>query len=297
MDSDSKLLQKVKAYYHLTHLPIHRSFERDGIVRIYYLYWSRNHIFPPKGYDLPYDISQVREIVKISGGALTDLPEEIDYIRNLYGLLIFNEIHGRDLVRQILSRFPGLQMLSYSNYPDLQLEVFPPEITELTELKYLSVEGHKIPDLPASIGNLRYLEILKLRENAISTIPRTIGMLQELEELDLSKNQITAIPEEIGQLRSIRQLQFGSNRISRIPETIAELTNLEYLSLYDNPLKTGLEYLCDLPNLKSVSFDGKYINQFPLDMPDHANFRIRVSNPDDFMRKHHLTDTSNITFV
>ena len=54
--------------------------------------------------------------------------------------------------------------------------------------------------LPPEMGQLTALKYLRLTGNELSALPPEIWQLTALEDLDLSGNQLSALPDAIGQL-------------------------------------------------------------------------------------------------
>ncbi|CAK9156394.1 unnamed protein product [Ilex paraguariensis] len=95
----------------------------------------------------------------------------------------------------------GSKLLTVLDLSGASLETFPPEVSKLVLLKYLS-----------------------LRKTNVKFIPRLIGKLRKLETLDLKYTKVTKLPIEIGELRRLRYLvcDYGI-------EVLAEIGNLSFL--------------------------------------------------------------------
>ncbi|CAH3019105.1 unnamed protein product, partial [Porites evermanni] len=66
--------------------------------------------------------------------------------------------------------------------------------------------GNKLTELPAEISDLRELRWLSVNNNQLVGLPTSIQRLTKLEELDLNGNKLTDLPAEISDLRELRQL-------------------------------------------------------------------------------------------
>ena len=94
----------------------------------------------------------------------------------------------------------------------------PPEIGNLTNLRYLSLGSQLTGSIPPEIGNLTNLTFLNLRWNQLTgSIPPEIGNLTNLTFLNLYDNQLTGeIPPEIGNLTNLTYLDLDNNRLTGI---------------------------------------------------------------------------------
>ncbi len=159
----------------------------------------------------------------------------------------------------------SLRRLFISNCSELNVEL-PPEIGNLTELRYLKIYGgQNNGSLPPEIGNLTNLIQLRLYGNEFSgNLPSEIGNLQNLEELRLENNQLTGeLPAEIGNMQSLIEINLSTNNFEgELPKEIGNLQNLVDVDLRNNSLEgevpgeignmQNLLYL----NLRSNNFTG-----------------------------------------
>lgn len=65
------------------------------------------------------------------------------------------------------------------------------EIGDLSQLRYLSLNGNQLKKLPESIGNLTNLTHLSLDGNLLKKLPDSIRNLKKLKYLSIAKNLIT----------------------------------------------------------------------------------------------------------
>ena len=121
---------------------------------------------------------------------------------------------------------------------DLEGEL-PSEITHLTELEDLVLDGSLSGSLPPELGGLANLKELNLGFNRLSgNIPPELGGLAKLEFLNLNHNRLSGdIPPELGGLAKLETLDLSGNRLSGdMPPELGGLANLERLDLADNRL-------------------------------------------------------------
>ena len=96
----------------------------------------------------------------------------------------------------------------------------PPEISELSELRELDLQGHSLRgSIPSALGRLDKLERLNLsggfpQQELGGVIPRELGNLENLKFLDLSRNSFGSIPSELGQLSNLEELILDFNPLT-----------------------------------------------------------------------------------
>jgi len=82
-----------------------------------------------------------------------------------------------------------LRIVMQSGICDLSsrdLTVLPPEITQLTSLQELKLNGNQLTTLPPEVGQLASLQTLWLDRNQLTTLPPEIGRLASLQTLQLN---------------------------------------------------------------------------------------------------------------
>lgn len=141
------------------------------------------------------------------------------------------------------ANIPQLNTITELHLVDSDLQVFPPEIRKLTQLRIIDIYNHElaIPDLSALTELLR----LELSANQLTAIP-DLSASTELRRLDLSKNLLTAIPD-LSALTKLKSLDLSHNKLETIPG-LSALIKLKSLALSNNKLETipGLSALTQL---------------------------------------------------
>ena len=66
----------------------------------------------------------------------------------------------------------------------------PPEIGQLTSLKWFSCDNNQLTELPPEIGQLTSLEVLSCHNNQLTELPPEIGQLNSLKNLWCNNNQL-----------------------------------------------------------------------------------------------------------
>ena len=197
----------------------------------------------------------------------------------------YNSTHGDSwddntnwLSDQPLATWHGISINSNGRVQGISLVengiqgTLPPEIGDLTNLKWLFLNGNQIRGtIPQTITQVTSLEDLWLGENQLGgTIPEGIGNMTSLQYLALDHNDIAGrLPDSIGRLSNLRELRISSNRLSStMPGALGNLTKLELLELSDNRLSGHLPTtLGNLINLKHLALGGNEISgQLPASM-------------------------------
>jgi hypothetical protein len=95
--------------------------------------------------------------------------------------------------------------------------------------------------IPPELNNLSYLKYLYLGYGLVGSIPPELGTLSNLIEISLSYNQLSgAIPPELGNLHNLRTLWLEDNNLSGpLPESLGNLSNLISLDIWGNNQLTG----------------------------------------------------------
>lgn len=122
----------------------------------------------------------------------------------------------------------------------------PPEISKLTELERLELQGNNISGPLPSLSGLSSMQVLLLSENQFSSIPADFFTdMSSLLSVDLDKNPFVGweIPESLRNASSLRNFSANSaNVIGRIPSFLSadEFPGLVNLHLAGNNLEGDL---------------------------------------------------------
>ena len=130
------------------------------------------------------------------------------------------------------------------------LESFPEEITEIVQLRTLTLLGIKIKRIIQSISRLRKLEELNVAQNLLEVLPNEIGKLQNLLELDVSSNLLTNLPASLADCKLLNTLQLSHNKFQEWPPCICDLFSIQTLSFSNNRLEIVPEGVSKLTSLK-----------------------------------------------
>lgn len=163
------------------------------------------------------------------------------------------------------------------------------QISQLTNLKYLSITGTYLPHLPAAIFQLKNLQALKL-SCSLTEIPPQLILLEKLEYLDLTFNSIIDIPNWIDKIPGLKTLILNTNpiktisnnianckklsclHISRIyglktiPEAIGNISGLEELYIHDNSLYSIPQSIKGLKSLRVLDASANQLQDLPTEI-------------------------------
>jgi len=147
---------------------------------------------------------------------------------NLYHVRTLTSFAQANLVPP-LSEFRVLRVLNLEGCQGFS-ENSLKEISNLFQLKYLSLRGTWISNLPPQIGDLQTLETLDIRDTNIEELPGTITGLDQLKYI-LSGGYAwgkVKVPEGIGRMTSLRAIS-GLDICRSSASAVQELGNLKSL--------------------------------------------------------------------
>ncbi|KAL3840779.1 hypothetical protein ACJIZ3_025370 [Penstemon smallii] len=143
---------------------------------------------------------------------------------------------------ELVSELPNLRVLSLSGYSITEVSS---SMCNLIHLRYLNLSGTSIVTLPHFFSNLIRLETLSLCNcRFISSLPPSLGNLSSLRHLDNSNTQqLKNMPVEIGKLENIQTLpKIVLNKVGGLG--MKELKNLTLLR--------GKLTILELQNVRNV---------------------------------------------
>ena len=125
------------------------------------------------------------------------------------------------------------------------IDELPPEICELTELKYLRVFEGEINKLPDGFERLSKLEELSILSKDIPQFPTAICKLKNLKRLEILCASQIIDDAEAGEIKPL-----GKSIMSELPKEIGQLTNLESISINATSIKKLPKEIKGLKKLK-----------------------------------------------
>ena len=153
-----------------------------------------------------------------------------------------------------------------------ELDLFPEEIFQFTELKKLFLNNNKINKLPDNISQLRDLTSLTIANNRLTSLPPNIVNLRNLRYLDLIGNPLTNLPNNIENLRNLERLKLGGNNlIESIVKLSTGIISLINLDLNNSDLETLPDEIGNLENLTSLTITKNKLTSLPPDIDNLIN--------------------------
>ena len=143
------------------------------------------------------------------------------------------------------------------------LTLLPSELSELTDLKELRLDGNQLTELPSWIGQLVGLNRLRLDGNKLTALPTEFGQLINIRGLRLDGNRLTSLPSWIGELKSLQGLRLDSNQLMELPTEFGRLTSLQELRLEGNQLTELRPEFGQLTRIRGLRLDGNRLTELP----------------------------------
>ena len=206
--------------------------------------------------------------------------------------------------------------------------ILPAEIGDLTNLKWLFLNGNEIRGeisdtitqltnledlwlgenqlggaIPEGMDSMTNLQYLALDDNDISGgLPATMMSMSNLRYLDLQNNDLAgAIPDNVGDMKSLEVLNLIGNQLTQpLPDSIGELSNLRELLITSNRLSGIIpESLGNLTNLETIDIsDNRLSGHLPTTLGNLINLeylyltgnRISGTIPDEYSNMDSLID-------
>lgn len=153
-----------------------------------------------------FGLADTLEVLDLSGGTLTDLPEDFGRLRELRVLFCSGNRFTR--LPPVLGDCPVLSQIGFRG-------------TGLCE-----VPGEALP--PA-------LRWLTLTDNRIEHLPGALGERPMLRKLMLAGNRLDALPHRLAGAQNLELLRLAANRFDTLPPWLVDLPRLAWLSWAGNP--------------------------------------------------------------
>ncbi len=118
------------------------------------------------------------------------------------------------------------------------VKVIPPEIGNLTGLKYLTAQGNGFDSFPQQIGGCANLQTIMANDNGMTKLPDSIAKCTLLRTVSLEKNRLTGLPESFGNLKNLSSLSVAENLLTSLPSSMTDLDSLGCLFIAGNRLCT-----------------------------------------------------------
>jgi hypothetical protein len=169
---------------------------------------ARELRFPPGLTEFPREIlglSDTLELLDLSGGALTDLPEDFGRLKNLRVLFCSGNRFTR--LPPVLGDCPALSQVGFraTGLVEVPGEALPPA------LRWLTLTDNRIGRLPEALGERPLLQKLMLSGNALRSLPASLADAPNLELVRLAANRLDALPPWLTALPRLAWTSFAGN--------------------------------------------------------------------------------------
>eukprot|EP00210_Caulerpa_lentillifera_P006156 g5883.t1 len=147
-----------------------------------------------------------------------------------------------------LSEIPNLKIISLDGN---EIQQLPGDLCRIQDLKILSLSNNKLGKFELETPFIQ-LQALFLDDNELIEFPSYVLRSSTIKILSIARNQIESLPDGLRNLSQLQCLDLSGNRISYLPSSITLLTKLKVLKCADNQLKEipeSMEALCSLERL------------------------------------------------
>lgn len=155
-----------------------------------------------------FGLSDTLEVLDLSNGSLTDLPQDIGRLRKLRALFCSG------------NRFERL----------------PPSLGDCASLSQLGFRASGVRWIPAEALPSR-LRWLTLTDNRIETLPDAIGERPELQKLMLAGNRLGGLPATLADASNLELIRLSANGFETLPAWLPELPGLAWIAWAGNPFE------------------------------------------------------------
>jgi Leucine-rich repeat (LRR) protein len=173
-------------------------------------------------------------------------------VKELY--MFFNEVS-----QPYTKAFPDNRIKSLVNLEKLYISGFleknvdlPKEITDLINLKDLTLKGNNLSDIPSIIWDIKNLKSLDLQVSGLINSNISIEKLEHLYTFRLRCKNIDTLPSNIFKNIDLKALWIVSDDLRNIPNDLGKLINLEFLALQCKELLTIPKSIEQLTKLKDI---------------------------------------------
>eukprot|EP00884_Botryococcus_braunii_P009546 jgi/Botrbrau1/18593/Bobra.0367s0035.1 len=169
---------------------------------------------------IPSWISNLRELTQLHFDCRIDAGNVVlnkffpIQILKLEKLCVLTLSHCERLVMSPqIGELPALATLNVSDAAlNFHAHAFPPESFAARTLTHLELKNCRLEYFPFQVSNMSNLRTLSLTDNRLSSLPRLIGTkLARLEIIDLSNNAFKHIPSVLKNLRNLREINLSYN--------------------------------------------------------------------------------------
>jgi len=234
------------------------------------------------------DLSTEIKALDLTGTQLDSFPSEILAHSQLEILILNGNLLELNNFKTLPAEITNLDNLKYLSLSYCQLDRLPAQVEELKNLTWLMVSGNQLTALPVQIGELKNLNTLNLEENQLTILPPQIGELKNLTNLNLSENSYLDLVSVCNAFKYFpKKMMMSTDKFTlnneasvllinipkqtTLPAQIGELKNLTSLYLGDSQLTTLPTQISELKNLTYLNLDGNQLTTLPAQIGELKN--------------------------
>jgi len=229
---------------------------------------TRNGVIQPSDSKHIFDeiqlpkVDEKTDFLSLTGFNILTVLQDINPFKNLKSLCL-----SRCNLWEIPLTAFQLKQLEKLDISRNKISVISPQISTLTNLKFLSLSRNLLEALPYGWTNgFIKLETLNLSHNKLASAAFE-GEMQECVKLtliSLAFNHLDCIPLAIlVNCKSLKRLYLNNNQITEVPSEIESLTSLEYVML-DYNLLTHVNPLAKLSTLSGLCISHNRVEKEPI---------------------------------
>lgn len=160
-----------------------------------------------------FGLADTLELLDLSGGRLTDLPQDFGRLHRLR--VLFCSGNRFERLPASLGDCVALSQIGFrgSGLREIPAESLPPA------LRWLTITDNRIERLPSALGERPHLQKLMLSGNRLQSLPDSLANAKNLELLRLSANGFESLPTWIGSLPRLAWISFAGNPFERLQAT------------------------------------------------------------------------------
>lgn len=158
------------------------------------------------------------------------------------------------------------------------LTKFPLVVTEMPQLKKLSLRENFIETIPDEISKLsNTLTEFDIALNKVKEIPKSIGKLKKLVTFRINDNHLEKVPSEIGDCNLLQFWEVNHNSLTVLPESIKQLLNLQIVDFSYNKFATVPHEFKYTAKIDAMNFESNIIDEIPTCLPKLRNlYRLNL---------------------
>ena len=146
------------------------------------------------------------------------------------------------------------------------IKELPKEIANLSNLRFLILDGNELQTFPDELYQLKNLLILSFLNNQISYISEDIINFNELVFFAACSNEIETLPNNFFRLENLTNFCLHGNKLTVISDAIGNLSKLTTIAISNNSIEVLPQSIATLENLESLDIENTLITDIPIDI-------------------------------